>query len=118
MALFQNLILFINHYGTLQEMLEMASFLKYIDLYLKSECGRFYVGHPVFLYLPSKSIQKVFASARWTVEMATGDVRETYVWSLSQTEDGISKQNGQKCQPNQNLNANFPFQNHSINSAL
>jgi hypothetical protein len=26
-------------------MLEMASFLKYVDLYLTSEWGRFYVGH-------------------------------------------------------------------------
>jgi hypothetical protein len=47
MTLFQNLILFTNHYGNLQEMLEMASFLRYVDLYLTSECGRFYVGHPV-----------------------------------------------------------------------
>jgi hypothetical protein len=29
-------------------MLEMASFLKYVDLYLTSERGRFYVGHSVF----------------------------------------------------------------------
>jgi hypothetical protein len=49
MTLFQNLILFTNRYGNLQEMLEMASFLKYVDLYLTSECGRFYVGHPVEL---------------------------------------------------------------------
>jgi hypothetical protein len=47
MALFQNLILFTNHYGNLQEMLEMASFLKYVYLHLTSEWGRFYVGHPV-----------------------------------------------------------------------
>jgi hypothetical protein len=47
MTLFQNLILFINHYGNLQEMLEMASFLRYVDLYLTSEWGRFYVGHSV-----------------------------------------------------------------------
>jgi hypothetical protein len=47
MTVFQNLILFTNHYGNLQEMLEMASFLKYIDLYLMSEWGRIYVGHPV-----------------------------------------------------------------------
>jgi hypothetical protein len=47
MTHFQNLILFTNHYGNLQEMLEMASFLKYVDLYLTSEWGRFYVGHPV-----------------------------------------------------------------------
>jgi hypothetical protein len=47
MTLFQNLILFRNHYGNLQEMLEMASFLKYVDLYLTSEWGRFYVGQPV-----------------------------------------------------------------------
>jgi hypothetical protein len=47
MTLFQNLILFTNHYGNLQEMLEMASFLKYVDLYLVSQWGRFYVGHPV-----------------------------------------------------------------------
>jgi hypothetical protein len=48
MTLFQNLILFTNHYGSLQEMLEMASFLKYVDLYLTSGWGRFYVGHPIF----------------------------------------------------------------------
>jgi hypothetical protein len=47
MTLFQNLILFTNHYGNLQEMLEMTSFLKYIDLYLTSEWGWFYVGHSV-----------------------------------------------------------------------
>jgi hypothetical protein len=47
MTLSQNLILFINHYGNLQEMLEMASFLRYIDLYLTSEWGRFCVGHPL-----------------------------------------------------------------------
>jgi hypothetical protein len=39
MTLFQNLILFTNHYGNLQEMLEMASFLKFVDLYLTSEWG-------------------------------------------------------------------------------
>jgi hypothetical protein len=42
---FQNLILFTNHYANLQEMLEMASFLKYVDVYVMSEWGRFYVGH-------------------------------------------------------------------------
>jgi hypothetical protein len=47
MTLFQNLILFTNHHGNLQEMLEMVSFLKYVDLYLTSEWGRFYVGHPI-----------------------------------------------------------------------
>jgi hypothetical protein len=47
MPLFKNLILFTNHYGNLQEMLEMASFLKYVDLHLTREWGRFYVGHPV-----------------------------------------------------------------------
>jgi hypothetical protein len=47
MTLFRNLILFTNHYGNLQEMLEMTSFLKYIDFNLTSEWGRFYVGHPV-----------------------------------------------------------------------
>jgi hypothetical protein len=47
MTLFQNLILFTNHYGNLQEMLGMASFLKYVDSYLTSEWGQFYVGHPV-----------------------------------------------------------------------
>jgi hypothetical protein len=51
LTLFQNLILFINHYVNLQEMLEMASFLKYVDLYLTSEWGRFYVGP---LYNPVK----------------------------------------------------------------
>jgi hypothetical protein len=45
MTLFQNLILFTNRYGNLQEMLEMASFLKYVDLYLTSEWGPFYVEH-------------------------------------------------------------------------
>jgi hypothetical protein len=32
MTLFQNLILFTNNYGNLQEMLVMASFIKYVDL--------------------------------------------------------------------------------------
>jgi hypothetical protein len=50
MALFQNLILFTNHYGNSQEMLEMASFLRYVDLYLTCQWGRFYVGHFVPLY--------------------------------------------------------------------
>jgi hypothetical protein len=35
------------HYRNLQEMLEMASCLKYVDLYLTCEWGRFYVGHPL-----------------------------------------------------------------------
>jgi hypothetical protein len=48
MTLFQNSILFTNRYGNLQEMFEMASFLKYADLYLTSEWGRFYEGHPIF----------------------------------------------------------------------
>jgi hypothetical protein len=39
MTLFQNLILVPNHNGNLQEMLEMASFLKYVDLYLTSGAG-------------------------------------------------------------------------------
>jgi hypothetical protein len=47
MTLFQNLTLFTNHYGNLQEMLEMASFLKYVDLYLRREWGRISVGHYV-----------------------------------------------------------------------
>jgi hypothetical protein len=51
MTLFQNLILFTNHYGNLQEMLEMASFLEYVDFYLTSEWGRFYVGHSVYVAL-------------------------------------------------------------------
>jgi hypothetical protein len=46
-TLLQNLIIFTNHYRNLQEILEMAFFLKYVDLYLTSEWGRFYVGHPV-----------------------------------------------------------------------
>jgi hypothetical protein len=37
MTIFQNLILFTNHYGNLQEILEMASFLKYVDFYLTNE---------------------------------------------------------------------------------
>jgi hypothetical protein len=47
MTLSQKLILFTNHYGKLQDMLEMASFLRYVYLYLTSEWGRFYVGHLV-----------------------------------------------------------------------
>jgi hypothetical protein len=47
MTLFQNLILFTNHYRNLQEMLEIASFLKSVYLYLTSEWGRLYVGHLV-----------------------------------------------------------------------
>jgi hypothetical protein len=47
MTLFQNLLLFRNHYGNLQEMLEMASFLKYVGLYVTNEWGRFYMGHSV-----------------------------------------------------------------------
>jgi hypothetical protein len=52
MTLFQNIILLTNHYGNLQEMLEMASFLKYVDLYLTSEWGRFYMGHSLFPRAP------------------------------------------------------------------
>jgi hypothetical protein len=48
MTLIQNLILFTNHYGNLQEMLKMASFLKYVDLCLTSEWGQFYMAHSVF----------------------------------------------------------------------
>jgi hypothetical protein len=51
MTPFQNLILFTNHYGNIKETLEMASFLKFVDLYLKSEWGRFYVGHLYYQYL-------------------------------------------------------------------
>jgi hypothetical protein len=58
MKLFQNLILFTNHYEDLQEMLEMASFLKYVDLYLTSEWGRFYMGHSVDANQISKDKQK------------------------------------------------------------
>jgi hypothetical protein len=47
MTHFQNLILFNHHYGNLQKVLEMASFLRYVDLYLTSEWGRFCMGHPV-----------------------------------------------------------------------
>jgi hypothetical protein len=47
LTLFQNLILYTNYYENLQRMLEMASFIKYVDLYLSSEWGRFYVGHSV-----------------------------------------------------------------------
>jgi hypothetical protein len=42
MTLFRNLILFTNHYGNLQEMLEVASFLRCVGLYLTSEWGGFY----------------------------------------------------------------------------
>jgi hypothetical protein len=49
MTHYQNLILFTKHYGNLQEMLETASFLKYVDAYLTSEWGRFYVGHSVVI---------------------------------------------------------------------
>jgi hypothetical protein len=49
MTLFQNLILFTNRYGNLQEVLEMASILRFVDLYLTSEWGRFYAGHSVFI---------------------------------------------------------------------
>jgi hypothetical protein len=55
MTLFQNLLLFTNHYVNLQEMLEMAYLLKYVDLYLTSEWGRFYVGHPVLFRRASAS---------------------------------------------------------------
>jgi hypothetical protein len=50
----QNLILFTNHYGNLQEMLETASFLRYEDLYLTSEWGRFYMGHSVLSHKAQK----------------------------------------------------------------
>jgi hypothetical protein len=55
MKLFQNLILFTKIYGNLQEMLEMASFLKYVDLYLTSKWGRFHVGHPTQTVTSEKS---------------------------------------------------------------
>jgi hypothetical protein len=48
MTLFQNLILFTNYYGNLQEKLKVASFLKYVDLHLTSEWGLFYMGHTVY----------------------------------------------------------------------
>jgi hypothetical protein len=81
MTLFQNLILFTNHYGMLQEMLEMASYLKYVDLYLTSEWGRFYVGHPVdydaFLFgslwvgLEEKSLPTLSANSIKSVDIAS-----------------------------------------------
>jgi hypothetical protein len=58
-TLFQNLILFTKHYGNLQEMLEMTSFLRYVDLYLTSVWGRFYVGHSVL----SHKVQNLLAVA-------------------------------------------------------
>jgi hypothetical protein len=61
MTLFQNLILFTNHYGNLQQMLEMASFLRYVDLYLTSEWDRFYVGHPVL----SLSLVWILQNINW-----------------------------------------------------
>jgi hypothetical protein len=53
MTLFQNWILFTNSCENLQDLLEMASFLKYVDLYLTSEWGEFYVGHSVFCRIKS-----------------------------------------------------------------
>jgi hypothetical protein len=57
---FQNLILFTNLYGNLQEMLEMASFLKYVDLYLTSEWGRFYMGHSVLAQYDENDLLRIF----------------------------------------------------------
>jgi hypothetical protein len=73
MTIFQNLILFTNHYGNLQEMLEMASFLKYVDLYLTSVWGRFYMGYLYFLShymnLIHYDIQKFYLSGIFVVMM-------------------------------------------------
>jgi hypothetical protein len=46
-TIIRNLILSTNNYGNLKEMLESASFLKYVDLYLTSEWGRVYVGRSI-----------------------------------------------------------------------
>jgi hypothetical protein len=46
---FQNLILYKNYYGNLQVLLEMATLLKYLYLYLTNEWGRFYVVQPYML---------------------------------------------------------------------
>jgi hypothetical protein len=73
-TLFQNLILFTSHYGNLQEMLEMASFLRYADLYLTSEWGRFYVGHPVHLNnLPSNDIDNSEKLLRINTSLCKGE---------------------------------------------
>jgi hypothetical protein len=61
MTLFQNLILFENHHGNLQEMLEMAFFLKYVDLYLTSEWRWFYVGHSVYIPSPNRCLQILYS---------------------------------------------------------
>jgi hypothetical protein len=72
MTLFQNLILFTNHYGNLQEMLEMASFLKYVDLHLTSEWGRFYVGHIVL------NVQRLQLHVTWRRDTKDGIVTLSY----------------------------------------
>jgi hypothetical protein len=63
MTLFQNLILFTNHCGNLQEMLEMASFLKYVDLYLTSE-GPVLRGTPC-IYNTDIFFRKLTQRKRW-----------------------------------------------------
>jgi hypothetical protein len=49
-TLFQNLTVFTSHYGNLQKMLETASILKYVDLYLTSEWGPVLRGTHIYIY--------------------------------------------------------------------
>jgi hypothetical protein len=79
MTLFQNLILFTNRYGNLQEMLEMASFLKYVDLYLTSEWGRLYVGYTVE-YLRTSAVGHLRSCSPSTDTLATASVSAGF-WS-------------------------------------
>jgi hypothetical protein len=48
-------------------MLEIASFLRYIDLYLTSEWGRFYVGHPVFFFPTRNTVLHLALPVRSTM---------------------------------------------------
>jgi hypothetical protein len=46
----------------------MASFLKYLELYLTSEWGRFYVGHSVYIYIYISNVSKKYTVSNFSPE--------------------------------------------------
>jgi hypothetical protein len=94
MTLFQNVILLTNRYGNLWEMLEMDPFLKYVDLYLNSEWGRFYVGHSVPVNACTHLATVRYGTARWpnASRDPTPHSRAFLVWkSAASTYENCSK---------------------------
>jgi hypothetical protein len=51
-------------------MLEMASFLKYVDLYLTSKWSRFYVGHSVSARVDPSAVRSCRGQKSWVCQYA------------------------------------------------